>query len=136
MLVVESCRGEEAVELLMLVVESCRGKEVVELLMLVANLHGEHLVEDVLELTVENIGKVGVKIHSSMEVQNYSGEEALVTKVEEVTCSCTEVGSAGKAVVELHYCSGVANAGIVVVGSCSSMEVVNTCNPVEVVDNC
>lgn len=56
--------------------------------------------------------------------------------VELATYSCTEVGSAGKAVVELRCCSEVANAGIVMVGSCSSMEVVNTCGLVQVVDNC
>ena len=92
---------------------------------------------------MESIGKVGVKIHSSMEVGSYSGEEALVTKVEEVTCSCMELESAGKVVVELRCCSEVANAGIAVVESCSSMEVVNTCglvldtcNLVEVADSC
>jgi hypothetical protein len=71
-----------------------------------------------------------------MEAGSYSGLEALVTTVEEVTCSCTEVGSAGKAVVLLCCCSEVVNAGIAVVGSCNSMEVVNTCNPVEVADDC
>ena len=71
-----------------------------------------------------------------MEAESYSGWEALVIMVEEATCSCMEVGSAGKAVVELRCCSEVANAGIAVAGSCSSMEVVNTCNPVEVADNC
>jgi hypothetical protein len=59
-----------------------------------------------------------------------------VTTVEEVTGSYMEVGSAGKALVVLCCCSEVENAGISVVGSCSSMEVVNTCNPVEVADDC
>jgi hypothetical protein len=62
-----------------------------------------------------------------MEAESYSGREPLVTTVEEVTCSCMEVGIAGKGVAELRCCSEVANAGIVVVGSCSRMEVVNTC---------
>ena len=47
-----------------MVVESCRGKEAVEILMLVANLNGEHLAVYVLEVRVENTGQVGVKIRS------------------------------------------------------------------------
>jgi hypothetical protein len=47
-----------------MVVENCRGKEAVAILMLVTNLKGEHLAVDVLEVRVENIDKVGVKIHS------------------------------------------------------------------------
>jgi hypothetical protein len=54
-----------------------------------------------------------------MEVESYNVEEALVTMVEEATCSCMGVGTAGMAVVELRGCSEV--------GSCSSMGVVNTC---------
>ena len=93
-MVAESCSGTEAAEMLKtlvailheeaalvvgigrcseMVVESCRGEEAVELLMLVTNLHWEKLVVDVLEVTVENIGKLGVKIHSSMEGESYSG---------------------------------------------------------------
>jgi hypothetical protein len=78
-MVVESCSGAEAGEMMKtlvavlheeaesvvvgigrsseMVVESCRGKEAVQILM-------EHLAVHVLEVRVENIGKVGVKIHS------------------------------------------------------------------------
>jgi hypothetical protein len=85
-MVVESCSGGEAVEMLKtlvgvsheeagsvvvgigrsseMVVENCRGKEAVEILMLVRNLNWEHLAVYALEVRVENIGKVGVKIRS------------------------------------------------------------------------
>lgn len=85
------------------VVESCSGEEAVEMLkMLVETLHEEILVVDVLEVTVENTGKVGEKIHSYTEVvstgkvvESYSSKEA-VTMVEVVTCGCKEVGNTGK----------------------------------------
>jgi hypothetical protein len=85
-MVVESCSGAEAVEMLKalvavlheeadsvvvgigrssgMVVENCRGKEAVQILMLVASLSGEHLAVYVLEVRVENIGEVGVKNRS------------------------------------------------------------------------
>lgn len=83
-------------------------------------------------------------VNSGKVVERYSGKQALVTVVEEATCSCRSgVGISGKALMELHGCLEVTNIGVAVVESCSSMVVVNTCglvldtcSPVEATDNC
>jgi hypothetical protein len=118
--------AEEATTGLQLeVVESCDGKEAVEMLkLLVETLHEGLLGADGLEhleVIVGNTGQVAVK-PSYMEVESYRSMELLVMMVEVVTYGCLEVGDTGKLAAGVRCCTG-----IVVVESCSSMEVVNTC---------